>query len=294
LQRKREKEAANGVLVWRRIGGHGRGQHCDQRRHGTVNPADLAIEALRPAGDQLPVESQGWPWAAEPASRERCLAEPARWQQLRQARDPEPAVFEGMTGMASWPRRAGWPVEKALRDSPCDSWWYDDALPLDMITSGFPAWDQDGQRADTGESAQEFASIVHAYEREMRSGSVFPPVYVFAARDDAADLGIVVKAALGMYGGSPPLLGIFRWHLARPQLHVVAGRHRLCAAWRMGMRTFPAFVVDWQSAFMTCLSAPAGCLLPAAAAARDRGRRFGVVLGDLEALGAVKVAAHGS
>jgi hypothetical protein len=100
---------------------------------------------------------------------------------------------------------------------------------------------------DTGESSAEFNRLVDDYPREMRAGTVFPPLLV-AEVTPAAD-----RAALGP---------VFYWLATRdnpPALschHVVIlnGRHRAMAAQALGLRTFPAYC--WAS--LAHLSLPRG------------------------------------
>ena len=215
-----------------------------------------------PARAAVPEEAlQPWPQRPE---RDACDAQPARWAELRKVRDPQPELFEGLTGMASWHRAAGWPVERALRESPADCFWYDPELPLSLIMGGFPIWNREGQRPDTGESAEDFAGLVLDYEREMAAGSVFPPLLVTAIEPEY----------------DRPAVGLRRWiesadcwWTQRPHYQISAGRHRAAAAWRSGMRTFGAFVTGPGRELLAAHVAYGDhCFLAAAEAAREHGR----------------------
>ena len=120
------------------------------------------------------------PWPARPPGA-LCAAQPARWKELRAARDPQPELFEGRTGLASYHRAVGYALEDELRKAPASCWWYDPELPLELILHGFPDWDKWGNRADgADETAEEFADLVLGYEQRMSNGAVFPPLLALA------------------------------------------------------------------------------------------------------------------
>jgi hypothetical protein len=192
-----------------------------------------AVRGLYREASPRPVPAEAvQPWPDAPP-RDQCAALPARWAALRAARDPRPEVYYG-TGpaMDDWPRGIGYFLETALRACPADCWWYDPALPLALIQGGFPEWDRDGRRRDTGENAQEFAALVRDYERELRAGLVFPPLLVIAV-EPGAD-----RAAVGLQRW---LQNVPRWWTGRNHYIVANGRHRAAAAWRTGRRALPAF-----------------------------------------------------
>jgi hypothetical protein len=133
----------------------------------------------------------------------------------------------------------GQPLKRALRKlEEFRPWHYDPELELAAGLQGFPDWAATGgYLADTGESAAEFMAIVGDYVREMESGSVFPPLLVARVTPaaDRADLGPAGYWLVGL--GKPPSL--------RSDDHqvVVNGRHRAVAAWKLGARTFLAYVL---------------------------------------------------
>jgi hypothetical protein len=235
-----------------------------------------ALAAAAPV--TIPEEAEQ-PWPALPP-RELCDAEPARWAELRAQRDPMPEVYEGTEGMASWHRALGWRVELELRKSGASCWTYDPALPLAAIMSGLPRWNRRGERRDTGEDAEDFARIVRDYERHLAAGSVFPPLLV-TCYEPAADV-----AALGLWG--------YRrfctwWSTGRNHYSVISGRHRAIAAWRTGLRTFPAFVVGPVRELAAANEAHGNTwAMPAADVAGERGRQ-GEELEVLQQLGKLKV-----
>jgi hypothetical protein len=175
---------------------YGAGRPGGQRRIGpggvTTSPDWLAVRGLygdailprESARAEIPPEALQ-PWPGRPPYS-LCEAQPGRWAQLRAARDPAPELFEGTDGIASWNRAMGWPVERALRESPADCWWFDPALPLACCMGGFPDWNGHGERPDTGEDAEEFARLVREYGPEIAAGAVFRPLVVYAV-EPAAD-----------------------------------------------------------------------------------------------------------
>jgi hypothetical protein len=119
-----------------------------------------------PPGRRLVLREAEPPWPQTPP-RDECERQPGRWAELRAARDPVPVIFEGTGGMASWHRALGQHVERELRARPADCWHFDPELPLGLILGGFPKWDRHGRRRDTGETCEEFASLVLDYEAEL-------------------------------------------------------------------------------------------------------------------------------
>jgi len=102
--------------------------------------------------------------------------------------------------------------------------------------AGMPRWGRDGQRDDTAEDAFEFAQIVGDYQREMRHGAVFPPLFAVCYQP-MADLADLASTWLARLDGE-----LSRWTW-RPYYKIRNGRHRAAAAWRCGLRTFPSYVV---------------------------------------------------
>jgi hypothetical protein len=219
------------------------------------------------------------PWPARPP-KALCAAQPARWTELRAARDPQPETFEGRTGMASYHRAVGWQVEDALREAEADCWWYSPDLPLELILHGFPEWDKWGNRMDgAAETAEEFADLVRGYEQRMAAGAVFPPLLALAIEPEHDRPAVGLGRWLAMISYAP--------FTNKAHYSIYNGRHRASAAYRAGQRTFPAFVVgpvrdkiaaqdefgeDW--------------FLPTMEIAYEKGRS-GIL--DLEALGPVKI-----
>jgi hypothetical protein len=220
------------------------------------------------------------PWARRPP-RELAYAQPARWAELRAQRDPQPEIFEGLEGMASWHRAAGWPVERALRESPADCWWFDPACPIELMLGGFPRWDKNGRRDDTGEDAQEFADLVEDYERELTTGTIFPPMLVVCIEPEF----------------DRPAMGLYQWICAgdqldsltpKPHYSMFNGRHRACAAYRVGIRTFPAFVVGPAREKIKAHDEHGPWFLPVMETAREKGRT-GLTRAELTELGPVRI-----
>jgi hypothetical protein len=259
----------------------------DQRGHaGAVSdvlalygPRGDEIRPARPSRAAIPPEAVR-PWPARPP-RAECDAQPSRWAELRAARDPVPELFEGTSGMSSWSRALGWPVERALRSSPLDSWWYDPELPLSLILSGFPKWDSDGVRRDTGEeTAAEFAAIVKDYAREMANGLLFPPLLALAFEPAADREAVPSRSWFATFGAN--------WMMPMPHLGVLNGRHRAAAAWLGGRVTFPSFVIQAREGYTMARDHGPGWFGPVAEVAGRRGRT-GVALTELAGLGPVRI-----
>jgi hypothetical protein len=246
------------------------------------DPLEVAMElhglpAPRPVRAAIPPEAVQ-PWPRHPP-RELCEAQPARWAQLRKVRDPMPDIYEGPGAMAGYPRALGHYVEEALRDSPGDAWHYDPELPLNLIMD-WPRWNKDGQRADTGEDAWDFARLVRDYERELAAGQVFPPLLVWCV-DPPQDRP---SAGIQWWMEIVPV-----WWTYKPHYMFANGRHRAAAAWRLGMRTFPAFVAGpLRELRAVSFSVGDGWMLPALQAAAERGRNA-MSAAALAALGPVRV-----
>jgi hypothetical protein len=239
-----------------------------------VRPDSRHLDMLRPGYGAAPArEPDRWPGfdrAAYPPRRE-AAREPDCWARLKAARDPVPELFEGTTGMASWHRGLGQYVERELRASPFDGWWFDPELPLGMVLGGWPDW-EGGTRADTGESLREFRKVTARYVTALQGGGVFPPVVVSCTEPwrDLAAIGSAAYRAAGQLGGTI-LTGAY---FAGPHYSMINGRHRATAAWETGLRTFPAYVLGPLREVVAATRAHGlDWLVKVQQAAREYGRR---------------------
>lgn len=193
----------------------------------------------------------------------------ARHAELRAASAHAPTREE----IEAWPpdyehisRLLGQPLERELRKlERWRPWWFDPELPLDEVLG--PQWDGD-TRPDNGEHVEHFARIVGDYADALRGGAVFPPLLVSYVDPDAD------RACFGR----------LRYFFMRrgqstagcPYPHYVCwnGRHRGSAAWLVGRRTHPAYVLAPLAEISFPWTDDAGAAEAAViATARERGRR---------------------